>query len=237
MTIMPDLVAKTRIFKAVETMFNNESTSTLVTWQDILCNKPLVEAIDILRDGGHYNLNAADYTHLKEHVFNYPNGSGEREGWWGPDIEAIAGEGFCHLLEHLIYDKPYDPKKRERKKPRKVDAWWLCPVTYYFRVLILRNEYNDDWVTFQVVTPPKDDHPKHFAEYNERKKNKVREKHGKMPANYGSQAEPIWVTSHIDDSVKEGKDKNDSPVKLANVVTSFKSSAHVETVHLLAEPY
>lgn len=237
MTIMPDLIAKTRIFKTLETMFNNQTSSTLIEWQTLLSKKPLVEAIDILRGSGDYELSDSDYIHLKEHVFAYPDIAGNNKGWWGTDIEDIAGEGFCHLLEHLIYKVPYASDRAVRDEPRKVDAWWLCPVTYYFRILILRNEYNDDWVTFQVVTPPKQDHPKHFAEYNKRKQHKVKEKHEDMPPDYGTQVEPIWVTSHIDDSVKEGKYKNGSPAKLANAVTSFRGHPNIETVHLLAESY
>jgi len=240
MTTMPDLIAQTRIFKGIEALLNKpaRTSAELKAWQDALkSNQEITTLIETLRTSYGYGLRQADFDHFKYEVFNQTPPSGSKKGYWGDDPEPITTEGFAHLLEHMIYYVPYAPHtlQNTRPQPRRVCAFWLCPVTYYYRTIITRNDHNDDWINFFVVTPPKGDHKIHHKEYKKRVKKK--EPHDEMPDKY-DQIENIWVTSHLGDSVRKGKRKSDgADIPIALLMNSITGVADVETVQLLSEDY
>jgi hypothetical protein len=186
MTIMPDVAAKTRIFKKFDSYLNGLNDGDL-------------NALDQKLDDSHkigdwmtanqsdIGLLKADHNHILKHIFGR---SGPQHQWWDAEAEDICTEGLAwaiHLSFHDIHDMA-----RDKRVP--LETWWLCPATNCFRMILLAGV---NQVTALIITPPKADHPAHYAEYKARPRLEP-ERFSGIPTPYDQVEDIVVVTAHRD---------------------------------------
>jgi hypothetical protein len=188
MTIMPDVIAKTRIFAEFDRLFAAASDSELREWQSRLGPSYLLGDLMIdLKQSGALKMDAADVEHIVQHAF----GRASSPKWWQTETEAIATEGFAWAIE-LMFRELAGPARPERLP---LDTLWLCPATYAFRLLVSESPHQ---VTAIILTPPKPDHPKHYAEYQKRLLDRPVPEEDDVPPDYDKREPMVAITAQRD---------------------------------------
>lgn len=180
MTMMPDVMAKTRICAGLDAAFKDAKKDELTGWLDKLKDPDTsYMATDLLKDmnldttktnkKGKYGVwfpgsvdVKSDEAHINEHIFGLGQNA---DRWWEPEAHAIATEGFARAI-WLMYHDIADGNDTDERERREVTFWWECPATHVFRVFLL---VDDDRITCIISTPPKKDHPQHYAAYISRR--------------------------------------------------------------------
>jgi hypothetical protein len=218
-------ICKTRIFDRFEQALNTASMTELASYRTALREGALLGDLLLAqwRSGHSLSVSRSDQRHLLNHAFNR-NG----QGWWGPDVEAIAGEGVAQAITRMLFTADGAP----RKEAKRIDCWWMLPGTHHFSNLITESAQQ---ISYLWMTPAKGDQPAEYTLY--RKQLELAEGLLKRPRNPEfvvpdnlTRKENCWVVSASRWSLTHGVDDKGKPRACAEVVPLLTPKRGVVTV-------
>jgi hypothetical protein len=231
MTYPSAALVRTRVFDRLEQALNSASIAELTAFLDGL--RGGMRLGDLLQAqwqaGNAFTLSRSDQNHLMNHVFGRKS-----RGWWGRDVEAIAGEGLAQVLSRMLFDLDGQP----RRSAKRVACYWFLPGALHFYNTITES---DQQITYTWVTPPKGDQPAAYAWYREQvelaDKTKVsRESLPPVPDNL-TRKENIWIVSATRFANTRGVDSKGKPRALAEIERRLTRGADVTVARPLCEDY
>ena len=216
-------ICKTRIFERFEQALNTASMTELAAYRTAL--REGIPLGDLLlaqwRSGHSLSVSRADQKHLLNHAFNR-NG----QGWWGADVEAIAGEGVAQAITRMLFTADGAP----RTQAKRIDCWWMLPSTHHFSNVITESAQQ---ITYLWVLRPR----AISARSTRLPAARAGRGHARAPAQLQfvvpdnfTRKENCWVVSASRWSLTHGVDAAGKPRACAEVIPLLASQRGVVTV-------